>query len=101
MNAKLRPTLFLSHGSPMMALEPGKAGRFLQALGPRMNAIWGKPKAYVVVSPHTATLSPVVLGAVTHDTIHDFGGFPAASVKVVVALSFKFLKRLDAPCLVG
>jgi len=25
----------------------------------------------------------------------------AASVKVVVALSFKFLKRLDAPCLVG
>ena len=24
-----------------------------------------------------------------------------ASVKVVVALSFKFLKRLDAPCLVG
>lgn len=77
MNAKLRPTLFLSHGSPMMALEPGKAGRFLQALGPRMNAIWGKPKAYVVVSPHTATVSPVVLGAARHDTIHDFGGFPA------------------------
>lgn len=77
MTSSLRPTLFLSHGSPMMALEPGAAGHFLQRLGPHMDAIWGKPKAYLVVSPHTATLKPVVLGAAHHDTIHDFGGFPA------------------------
>lgn len=76
MTTALRPTLFLSHGSPMMALEPGHAGRFLQGLGPRMDAIWGKPKAYLVVSPHTATPTPFVLGAAHHDTIHDFGGFP-------------------------
>ncbi|HEX5312680.1 class III extradiol ring-cleavage dioxygenase [Aquabacterium sp.] len=74
----LRPTLFLSHGSPMMALEPGAAGLFLHRLGPRMNEIWGKPKAFVVVSPHTATMAPVVLGASRHETVHDFGGFPEA-----------------------
>ncbi|MGE5450944.1 MAG: DODA-type extradiol aromatic ring-opening family dioxygenase [Acidobacteriota bacterium] len=82
MNTTLRPTLFLSHGSPMMALEPGAAGRFLHGLGPRMDAKWGKPRAYLVVSPHTSTLRPVVMGASRHDTIHDFGGFPEPLYRV-------------------
>ena len=47
-----------------------------------MNAIWGKPKAFVVVSPHTATMAPVVLGASRHETIHDFGGFPEPLYRV-------------------
>ncbi len=82
MSDQHRPALFLSHGSPMMALEPGAAGAFLHTLGPRMNAIWGKPKAFVVVSPHTATMAPVVLGASRHETIHDFGGFPEPLYRV-------------------
>lgn len=71
------PTLFLSHGSPMIALEPGDAGHFMQGLGPVIDAHWGRPKAIVVMSPHTATLTPYVLGGAQHHTIHDFGGFPA------------------------
>lgn len=72
------PTLFLSHGSPMIALEPGAAGHFMQRLGPCLDDTWGRPRAIVVMSPHTATRTPFVLGAMQHDTIHDFGGFPAA-----------------------
>ncbi|NNC25250.1 dioxygenase, partial [Salinisphaera sp. USBA-960] len=30
------PTLFLSHGSPMLALEDSPAGRFLDALGQQL-----------------------------------------------------------------
>jgi len=72
------PTLFLSHGSPMIAIEPGAAGLFMQRLGPIIDQVWGRPRAIVIMSPHTATRTPFVLGAAHHDTIHDFGGFPEA-----------------------
>lgn len=62
----------------MIAIEPGEAGRFMQALGPRIDQAFGRPQAIVIMSPHTATATPFVLGAARHDTIHDFGGFPAA-----------------------
>jgi 4,5-DOPA dioxygenase extradiol len=70
------PTLFLSHGSPMIALEPGEAGLFMRRLGPMIDKLWGRPRAIVIMSPHTTTRTPVVLGAAQHDTMHDFGGFP-------------------------
>lgn len=71
------PALFLSHGSPMIALEPGAAGLFMHRLGPAIDRIWGRPRGIVVMSPHTATPATYVLGGAHHDTIHDFGGFPA------------------------
>ena len=49
--------------------------------GPSANAIWGKPKAFVVCR-RTATMAPVVLGASRHETIHDFGGFPRPLYRV-------------------
>src|SRR3546814_11352817 len=70
------PSLFLSHGSPMMALEPSPARDFLAGLGARLP----RPRAILVVSAHhdaayqgdraTVTASPAP------PTIHDFGGFP-------------------------
>src|SRR5512132_1596604 len=53
MNAQL-PSLFVSHGSPMIAPEPGAAGAFMQRLGPALDAAFGRPKAIVTVSAHTA-----------------------------------------------
>ncbi|MBX3621875.1 MAG: dioxygenase [Rhizobacter sp.] len=72
------PALFLSHGSPMLALEPGSTGPFLQALGPAIIATFGKPRAIVAVSAHSLAREPVLLGGAQHRAVHDFGGFPDA-----------------------
>jgi 4,5-DOPA dioxygenase extradiol len=54
------PALFLSHGSPMTALEPGAAGAFFERLGPAIDAAFGRPQAIVARSAHTLTREPVV-----------------------------------------
>jgi 4,5-DOPA dioxygenase extradiol len=69
------PPLFLSHGSPMTALEPREAGAFMQRLGPAISARFGRPKAILAVSAHSLTREPVLLAAPRHEAIYDFGGF--------------------------
>ncbi len=69
------PALFVSHGSPMIALEPGAAGAFMQRLGPAIDATFGRPRALVSISAHTAARRPVLLAASRHEAIYDFGGF--------------------------
>lgn len=69
------PTLFVSHGSPMLALRDSPARRFLQGLGGTLD----RPTAIVMVSAHWETRgSPAVSLAPQPETIHDFGGFPRA-----------------------
>src|SRR5512139_4246921 len=70
------PSLFISHGSPMTALEPGATGDFWRRLGPAIDAAFGRPRAIVVLSAHSLTREPVLLAAARHGTVHDFGGFP-------------------------
>jgi 4,5-DOPA dioxygenase extradiol len=65
------PTLFISHGSPMFALEPGVAGPQLTALGQTLP----RPKAMAVISPHWMTRGSAVCTNLKPETIHDFGGF--------------------------
>ena len=67
------PTLFISHGSPMLALQPGASGPALQ----RLAAELPRPKAIVVVSAHWESQELLVSGSATPETLHDFGGFPA------------------------
>jgi 4,5-DOPA dioxygenase extradiol len=69
------PSLFVSHGSPMIALEPGAAGAFLSRLGPAIDATFGRPRAIVVVSAHTAAREPLLLAGERHEAIYDFGNF--------------------------
>ena len=66
------PTLFISHGSPMLAVVDSAARRFLEELGPRLPA----PTAVVVLSAHYDTPTTEVTAAARPETIHDFGGFP-------------------------
>ena len=72
------PTLFLSHGSPMHALDSGGAGPAWQAIA----ADIPRPEAIVVASAHWETSLPMLSGRETLDTIHDFGGFPAELYRV-------------------
>jgi 4,5-DOPA dioxygenase extradiol len=77
-----QPTLFISHGAPTFALEPGRAGALLQDLGTRL-----RPRAVVVVSPHWMTRELAVTAHAQPETIHDFGGFPAPLYRLRYAAS--------------
>ena len=75
MNTLALPSVFVSHGSPMIALEPGAAGAFMQRLGPAIDAAFGRPRAILAVSAHTAARAPVLLAADRHEAVYDFGNF--------------------------
>jgi len=69
------PAIFLSHGSPMILIEPSPARDFLTTLGERFPDV----AAIVVVSAHHDTREAVVTASAQPETIHDFGrGFPQA-----------------------
>ena len=72
------PSLYISHGSPMLALEPGASGPALA----RLAAELPKPKAIVIVSAHWESNELLVSGHPRPDTWHDFGGFPKALFEV-------------------
>jgi 4,5-DOPA dioxygenase extradiol len=92
------PTLFLSHGSPMLAVQDSAAGRFLDGLGGALP----RPRAIVVASaPFTA--SPIHVGAAALPrTVHDFGGFPKALYDLqypapgLPGLAQEVARRIDA-----
>lgn len=66
------PVVFVSHGSPMHALEAGAAGEAWVALGRDLP----RPRAILIVSAHWETDAPALTGAAKPETIHDFYGFP-------------------------
>ena len=67
------PTVFLSHGSPMMALAEGATIEFWRELG----ATLPRPRAILAVSAHWDTPQPAASVSARPETIHDFYGFPA------------------------
>lgn len=70
----MMPTLFVSHGSPMTAIQDTPARRFLLALGTELP----RPRAILVASAHWETAAPTVNAVARNETIHDFYGFPEA-----------------------
>jgi 4,5-DOPA dioxygenase extradiol len=88
--------VFLSHGSPMTALEPGAAGAFWRNLGrtiaARVAAGEVAPSAIVALSAHTLARRALTLAGARHEAIHDFGGFPRALYELRYAVA-------GAPCL--
>lgn len=65
--------LFIPHGSPMFALNPGAAGAAMVEAAAQL----APPRAIVLISPHWETALPTVGMSTQPETIHDFGGFPA------------------------
>jgi 4,5-DOPA dioxygenase extradiol len=68
------PALFVSHGAPTFALDPGLLGPKLTQLGSQ----WPGLDAIAVVSAHWQTAGIEVMRTAAPETIHDFGGFPPA-----------------------
>ena len=68
------PVLFVSHGSPMNAIEDNRWSRAFRALGAELP----RPRAVLCVSAHWYTPGTFLTDNARPETIHDFGGFPPA-----------------------
>jgi 4,5-DOPA dioxygenase extradiol len=71
-----QPSLYVSHGSPMIVMDQSPARSFLEAYG----RAWAeKPKAIIVCSAHyEAAGGPALTASAAPQMIYDFGGFPPA-----------------------
>ena len=68
-----QPVVFVSHGSPMLALEPGAWGEALHGWAQGLRGV----QAVLVLSAHWEGSRPLgVTSAPAPATLHDFGGFP-------------------------
>lgn len=66
------PILFLSHGSPMHAIQPGAVRAIWEGIARDLP----RPKAILISSAHWETDVPALTSAPQPETIHDFYGFP-------------------------
>ena len=70
------PTLFVSHGAPLLALSSSPASDFFRSLAGRIP----RPKAVLMISAHwEERVASLGLGT---ETIHDFFGFPPALYQI-------------------
>lgn len=66
-------TLFISHGAPTLAIEPGETGKFLAQIAQDIP----RPSAILAVSAHWDATRPLISTTSSPQTIHDFYGFPS------------------------
>ncbi|GAB3041614.1 class III extradiol ring-cleavage dioxygenase [Acinetobacter apis] len=72
MQLQTLPGLFISHGSPLLALDPEQVGPALH----RLSINLPKPKAIIVMSAHWESTTLEVSTCIRPETWHDFRGFP-------------------------
>ncbi len=73
------PSVFVSHGSPMIMLENSTAREFLKDFGHTL----GKAKAILMCSAHFETGEPRLSADAHPEMIYDFGGFPKPLYEIV------------------
>ncbi|WP_180075203.1 MULTISPECIES: dioxygenase family protein [Acinetobacter] len=72
MNLQTLPGLFISHGSPMLALNPEQVGPALHRLSENLP----RPEAIIIMSAHWESEALEVSSGIRPETWHDFRGFP-------------------------
>jgi 4,5-DOPA dioxygenase extradiol len=82
MNFQTLPGLFISHGSPMLALDPEQVGPALHRLSNNLP----KPQAIIVMSAHWESQALEVSTSTRAQTWHDFRGFPLNFMRSVILL---------------
>lgn len=78
MNLQTLPGLYISHGSPMLALNPEQVGPALERLGANLP----RPEAIIVMSAHWESNALEVSTSIRPETWHDFRGFPEALYEI-------------------
>jgi len=72
------PSLFVSHGAPLFAVDAGETGPALTHWGQALRAQFPGLRGVVVMSPHWMARGVRVTTGAQPATWHDFGGFPSA-----------------------
>lgn len=80
---KRMPTLFVGHGSPMMALEHTEITNTFTSIGQNIINNYGKPKAILAISAHWYTDGTYIQSAENPKQIYDMYGFPQELYEVV------------------
>ncbi|MGB9235781.1 MAG: class III extradiol ring-cleavage dioxygenase [Terriglobales bacterium] len=76
-NDSLQPSVFVSHGSPMTALENGPYAEALAVFGGSV-----EPQAILVISAHWQEAGIRIASGVRPKLIYDFDGFPRALYEI-------------------
>jgi 4,5-DOPA dioxygenase extradiol len=79
----MMPSLFLSHGTPLLALEKNSYTSFLKEYMKVMN----KPTAIVILSAHWESKEQLISAVSKHEVIYDFAGFPEEIYQVTYPAS--------------
>lgn len=73
------PSLFVSHGSPMTAIQPSPARAFFL----RVAADLPRPQAILIATAHFESEAPLLSADAKPEMIYDFGGFPRPLFEIV------------------
>lgn len=80
---KCMPTLFIGHGSPMMALEHTDTTNTFKTIGENIINKYGKPKAILAISAHWYSDDTYIQSTDNPKQIYDMYGFPQELYEVV------------------
>ena len=97
MNLQTLPGLFISHGSPMLALNPEQVGPALE----RLSVNLPRPEAIIVMSAHWESNALEVNTGIRPETWHDFLASHLNYINYVILrrVNQNWLNRFSACCL--
>ncbi len=81
------PTLFVGHGSPMLALDNNEITNTLKSVGDEIIAKFGKPKAILAISAHWFKNGNFIQSAQPPTQVYDMYGFPKELYEVTYSVN--------------